>query len=127
MNSESKTVVLQARVTPTYQARYAKACSSFGIAKTEMLLYGVNLQLVELWAKYVGKLDGIRTEMRDGPKREALDHTIETARVELKFFTDAFNTVKENADSLREIQGIEAYRDFLRSEVNEEVPEPSGT
>ena len=77
--------------------------------------------MVEVYGKLIKDLEGLHAEMVDGPKKTAFNNGIEKAREELRYFTNAYAIVEKSSQAYREVESIEAYRDFVRDEVNQET------
>lgn len=121
MQTESKAVAINLRVTPEYRARLKRCVTDFGMSLSEVMAFGLNYSMAIKYEALIKHLQKLEADLVDGPRKKAVRKAIKSAKQDEDFFTQELADLPEKSKLYAEIESLEAYRDFLSETVTETV------
>ena len=121
MQTESKAVAINLRVTPEYRARLKRCVTDFGMSLSEVMAFGLNYSMAIKYEALIKHLQKLEADLVDGPRKKAVRKAIKSAKQDEDFFTQELADLPEKSKLYAEIESLEAYRDFLSETVIETV------
>ena len=89
-----------------------------------MLLSGATRELIEIYDKLIASMIEDYKSLEGQPAlQEKMKAHILKARENSRYFIRAYELVRDDAEAYRQIESVQAYRDFLIDDVNLEIAE----
>ncbi|MDP6053366.1 MAG: hypothetical protein QF879_13560 [Candidatus Latescibacteria bacterium] len=112
---------LNIRISSENKKRLTIAAHDCGRSLAGVVLYSTNMYFAMHCIDMAKRFQKVRDAMKPGGERDKIQEIINETLAEGEYFTQEFRAVQESSEMLKEIEGIENYRDLMRSTVAAET------
>ena len=120
----AKTEALNIRIGAENKKQLTMAAHKCNCSLTEALLYSVNTHFVHHFIEMGKGWDRLYNALKDSDDIETREKAKVLTRESIEkaeYFLREANAIKDSSETLKEIEGLEAYRDFLSNAVTEKA------
>ncbi len=116
-----KDCVVNVRISEENKKMLKLAANDCGTSFSESVLYSSNMFFSDRYLARAKELQALLADLRPGEQRDNTLAKLRSALDKGEYFIAQVRAVQESSVALAEIDGIEAYRDFLRDAVAQEA------